>query len=306
MQPKPSFEVSWAGGGGGKNHGGTLVSQGSGDRAVVVQQIQTCLYNEWRGVFGWKFDLHAILLKSWKEQRSSSLRSVPFILVEGSHWPNSGYVHVSLDGSTHPLPLSTVYHHLHPVQASAYTFFQVIFGSGYPVALLDEEKILPVGKEITAVGIGRIREGSLEIRSSLELPCFLSDKTKDEIEMDIATDTQTLFWSGIVLGTLSIGILGYAVVRNWWRWKEWRQRRRQARELQNEVRVQGNNDEESGDVPDGQLCVICLMRQRRCAFVPCGHLVCCPQCAISVELDSSPKCPVCRQSIRSSIRIYDS
>lgn len=31
--------------------------------------------------------------------------------------------------------------------------------------------------------------------------------------MDIAIDTRTLFWSGIVLGTLSIGILGYAVVR---------------------------------------------------------------------------------------------
>lgn len=98
----------------------------------------------------------------------------------------------------------------------------------------------------------------------------------------------------------------WPLFRNWWRWKEWRQTRRQTQEIQNEVRMQSSNDEESGDVPDGQLCVICLMRQRRCAFVPCGHLVCCPQCAISVELDSSPKCPVCRQSIRSSIRIYDS
>lgn len=64
--------------------------------------------------------------------------------------------------------------------------------------------------------------------------------------------------------------------------------------------------EESGDVPEGQLCVICLMRQRRSAFVPCGHLVCCPRCALSVERELSPKCPVCRQTIRSSVRIYDS
>ena len=42
--------------------------------------------------------------------------------------------------------------------------------------------------------------------------------------MDLAIDSWVLFWSGIVPGTLSIGILGYAVVRNWWRWKEWRQR----------------------------------------------------------------------------------
>jgi len=57
--------------------------------------------------------MHAILTKSWKEQRSSSLRSVPFVLVEDGNWPNSGYVHVS---------------------------WMVIFGNGYPVALLDEEK----------------------------------------------------------------------------------------------------------------------------------------------------------------------
>ncbi|XP_020251149.1 E3 ubiquitin-protein ligase SPL2-like [Asparagus officinalis] len=132
-----------------------------------------CLYNEWRGILGWRFDLHAFLAKSWKEQKSISFRSVPFVLVEATQRPSSGFVNVSLEGSAHPLPLTTVYHQLHPVQPTAYTFFQVIFGNGYPVALLDEEKILPVGKEITAVGICRIFEGSLEIRSCPDLPCFL-------------------------------------------------------------------------------------------------------------------------------------
>ncbi|ONK60710.1 uncharacterized protein A4U43_C08F21750 [Asparagus officinalis] len=40
-----------------------------------------------------------------------------------------------------------------------------------------------------------------------------SDKAKDEIEVDLAVDSQILFWIDIVLGTLSIGILGYAVLR---------------------------------------------------------------------------------------------
>ena len=65
-------------------------------------------------------------------------------------------------------------------------------------------------------------------------------------------------------------------------------------------------DEVSSNVPDGQLCVICLMRRKRSAFIPCGHFVCCERCAMSVERDSAPKCPVCRQQIRSSVRIYDS
>ncbi|OAY63010.1 hypothetical protein ACMD2_03804 [Ananas comosus] len=132
-----------------------------------------CLYNEWRGIFGWSFDLHAIFAKSWKEQRTSSFRSVPFILVEGGRWPRSGYVHVNLDGSDHPLPLTTVYHQLHPIQATPYTLFQAIFGNGYPVALLDEEKILPVGKEITAVGFCRTRDGALEVKPCQELPFSL-------------------------------------------------------------------------------------------------------------------------------------
>jgi E3 Ubiquitin ligase len=58
---------------------------------------------------------------------------VPFVLVEGSHWSSSSYVNVKLDGSTHSLPLTTVYHQLHPVQATPYTLFQAILGNGYPV-----------------------------------------------------------------------------------------------------------------------------------------------------------------------------
>lgn len=53
--------------------------------------------------------------------------------MEGGRWPRSGYVHVNLDGSDHPLPLTTVYHQLHPIQATPYTLFQAIFGNGYPV-----------------------------------------------------------------------------------------------------------------------------------------------------------------------------
>lgn len=37
--------------------------------------------------------------------------------------------------------------------------------------------------------------------------------TKDEIEAELATNTAALLWSGILLGTLSIGILGYAIAR---------------------------------------------------------------------------------------------
>lgn len=61
---------------------------------------------------------------------------VPFILVERGKWPLTDFVVVNMDGSRHPLPLTTVYHQLQPVNPSPYTFLQALFGHEYPVSLL--------------------------------------------------------------------------------------------------------------------------------------------------------------------------
>ncbi|KAK1414223.1 hypothetical protein QVD17_29965 [Tagetes erecta] len=287
-----------------------LVSHESNEKAVILQRTQTCIYNEWRGFFGWTSDFRSMFARHWKEQETSSLRTVPFILVDGGIWPQSDYLVVNLDGSKHPLPLTTVYHNLQPISASPYTFLQAFFGHEYPVGLLDEEKILPVGKEITAVGLVSLKNGTPEVKACNDLPFFLSNMNKAQMVMELDFRTKVLFWSGIVVGSIATGILGYAIVRNWNRLKEWRHRRQieqqNAAEDLNELEADVGTEDEGGDVPEGMLCVICLMRRRRSAFVPCGHLVCCPRCALSVERDLAPKCPVCRQTIHSSVRIYES
>ncbi|KAK3030940.1 hypothetical protein RJ639_036678 [Escallonia herrerae] len=315
-----------------------IVSHETGEKGVILLQTQTCIYNEWRGFFGFTSDLRSLFSRSWKEQETSSYRTlgfrerfekftsfvlsgigstihvcavsrqVPFVLAEGGKWPHPDYVFVNMDGSRHPLPLTTVYHHLHPISASPYTFLQALFGHEYPVGLLDEEKLLQVGKDITAVGTCILKDGIPEIKSCTDLPYFLSELTKDQMVVDLAFRTRVLLWSGTVIGSVAIGILGYAVVRNWNRFKEWRQRRQLRQQnvaASNEAEAQAAAEEEIGNVPDGELCVICLMRVRRSAFIPCGHLVCCQRCALSVERDSAPKCPVCRQEIQTSVRIYD-
>uniref|UniRef100_A0A0R0KMU7 RING-type E3 ubiquitin transferase n=1 Tax=Glycine max TaxID=3847 RepID=A0A0R0KMU7_SOYBN len=152
---------------------GVLVSRESGDKSVILQRTQTCIYNEWKGLFGWTSDLRAIFARSWRQQESTSLRKVPFVLIDVGRWPNAEYVVVNMDGSRHPLPLSTVYHKLQPITASPYTFLQALFGHEYPVGLLDEEKILPLGKNITAVGLCSLKNGIAEIKSCKDLPYFL-------------------------------------------------------------------------------------------------------------------------------------
>ncbi|KAH9615473.1 hypothetical protein KSS87_010386 [Heliosperma pusillum] len=255
-----------------------LVSHDSGDRAVVIQRSQ----------------------------------KVPFVLVDGRQQSLSDYVVVELDGSTHPLPLTTVYRQMKPIQASPYTFLQALFGHDYPVGLVDEEKVLPLGKDVTAVGVCSSKDGVPLIKSCRDLPYFLCDLTKDQMLIELSLRAKILLWSGVVVGTVSIGVLGYSIVRNYNKWKQWREQRRAQQERldavdnNEETELEEVEDDETEDILDGQLCVICLMRRRRAAFVPCGHLVCCPRCALTVERDLSPKCPVCRQEIRSSVRIFDS
>lgn len=306
-----------------------LISQESGDRAVIIQRTQVCIFNEWKGFFGWTSDLRAIFGRTFRKQESTSFRTVPFVLVEG-HSPYSDFLVVNMDGSRHPLPLTTVYHQLQPVCATPYTFLQAVFGHEYPVGVLDEEKILPLGKAISAVGICSFENGIPVIKSCNDFPHFLCEMTKDQMILDLVFKTKFLFWSSIILGSLSVVILGYSVVRNWNRWKQWRRQHRQLQnsgndsttsqlDSSNDISIYGDfgtasddevaaipDDELSSNIPDGQLCVICLMRRKRSAFIPCGHFVCCERCAVSVERDSAPKCPVCRQQIRSSLRIYDS
>lgn len=37
--------------------------------------------------------------------------------------------------------------------------------------------------------------------------------TKDQMVVDLTFSSKVLFWSGVLLGTLSFGILGFAIVR---------------------------------------------------------------------------------------------
>jgi E3 ubiquitin-protein ligase MUL1 len=66
-----------------KNHDtGALTAQNVNEKAVYLERTQTCLYNEWRGIFGWSYEWRAILgWGSRKEQVTVSRRKL-FIFSE--------------------------------------------------------------------------------------------------------------------------------------------------------------------------------------------------------------------------------
>ncbi|KAF8718192.1 hypothetical protein HU200_025683 [Digitaria exilis] len=288
--------------------GGTVLrSQLSGEYGVITKHTQMCLFTEWRGIFGWTFDLHALLFQSWKEQIVTSFRTAEFVLASSVIGNPTGMVFINIKKEDQPIPLTTVFHKLIPIETTPYTLFQTIIGNGYPIALLDEEKILPIGKELTAIGLCRAKdEGNVEISPCPELPFFLSELTKDEMQAQLASRARILFWASIVLGSLSVCLVGHAIYRGWKRIKL-RREARQARQLFEEAEDAVREDDSSDDeAADGQLCVVCLRKRRKAAFIPCGHLVCCCKCAIRMENEAEPLCPMCRQDIRYMIRIYDS
>lgn len=94
--------------------------------------------------------------------------------------------------------------------------------------------------------------------------------------------------------------------RNFIKWKARRRmRQRQDEESRQDRLLVEEEQEDIGDIPDGELCVVCLLRRRRAAFIYCGHRVCCVGCAQRVEQGPNPRCPVCRQSVNSIVRVFD-
>lgn len=57
--------------------------------------------------------------------------------------------------------------------------------------------------------------------------------------------------------------------------------------------------EENQRLKENRMCKICLDKKSDVLFLPCGHMVCCPQCAPALV-----KCPVCRKQINGHVKTF--
>jgi E3 ubiquitin-protein ligase MUL1 len=152
-------------------------------------------------------------------------------------------------------------------------------------------------------------DASFILASSSSLVPFLcnrTDLTREQLLLDLANGRIVLFWMGIAVTTVAVGVLGYALIKNWTKWKQRQQQRQQPDEGSRQDRLIDDDVEDMADIPDGELCVVCLLRRRRAAFIHCGHRVCCVGCAQHVEQGVNPRCPVCRQTVTGIVRVFDS
>ena len=52
-------------------------------------------------------------------------------------------------------------------------------------------------------------------------------------------------------------------------------------------------------------CSICMAQSRDVAFVPCGHVPTCADCAAALRVNNDElRCPICRSLTSSTLKIY--
>jgi len=58
-------------------------------------------------------------------------------------------------------------------------------------------------------------------------------------------------------------------------------------------------EEENQKLRESALCKICLDKRADVIFLPCGHIVSCPQCAPALD-----SCPVCRKPVMGLVKAF--
>ena len=56
---------------------------------------------------------------------------------------------------------------------------------------------------------------------------------------------------------------------------------------------------ENTELKEQRLCKICMVADANMVFLPCGHLVSCAACSPALQF-----CPICRATIKGSVRTY--
>lgn len=65
------------------------------------------------------------------------------------------------------------------------------------------------------------------------------------------------------------------------------------------INLQHYQQKDPSTIPDSMLCKICYKEEMKVAFIPCGHVIACIQCAMTLD-----QCAVCRQPFNMAMRVY--
>ncbi|KAM4605522.1 mitochondrial ubiquitin ligase activator of nfkb 1-A isoform 1-T2 [Polymixia lowei] len=181
-----------------------------------------------------------------------------------------------------------------------------------PKGQLETEEMLKVGATLTGVGeLILDTDRALKLRPPTDgSEYFLT--TSDFQTLRMEQENQAVVWQVLA----SVFALAGAAVLLWVgrryynglrvRWEQDRLRREFERLEGRAPRVgtasPGNAASQDGaDVPIENACVICLSQPRGCVLLDCGHVCCCVTCYQALP---QLTCPICRQTIKRVVPLY--
>ncbi|XP_062821628.1 mitochondrial ubiquitin ligase activator of NFKB 1 [Anolis carolinensis] len=189
------------------------------------------------------------------------------------------------------LSLEPVYERFHP---SAQSFADAVghYISGErPKGIRETEEMLRVGASLT--GIGELvldGDGALRLQPpKAGLRYYLSGLGFEALLRK--QESSLRLWRLLALGCGLVACAAlFFVLRKQLRW------RKEKRRMRRDPKASGGEA--------GAPCVVCMARERSCAFLECGHVCACLQCYAA--LPRPPRCPVCRREIARAVPLYNS
>lgn len=179
-----------------------------------------------------------------------------------------------------------------------------------PKGQLETEEMLKVGAALTGVGeLILDTDRAVKLRPPADgSEYFLSTCDFDTLRLE--QEGQAMVWR--VLAT-ACAVAGAAVLlwaaRRYYRrlqmkWE--RERLRREFERLGQTPTGTSSSGTSGDGGEGEVllenaCVVCLCNPRSCVLLDCGHVCCCYSCYQALP---QPTCPICRQTIRRVVPLY--
>lgn len=175
------------------------------------------------------------------------------------------------------------------------------------------ERVLPVGAALTAVGEAVADgKGGISIQRPAKGPFFVTHRSLDQLIAALGAWSRLYRWLSVGCTAYGVYLLVGHAIRHLLRRRRPRGRiagpgapRAFAPPPPREGTGADNSSTallkgaDSSSTANSDLCIICLEKRYDAAFVPCGHMCCCTDCARKVSL-----CPLCRHQIERVLRTY--
>ncbi|XP_051895203.1 mitochondrial ubiquitin ligase activator of NFKB 1 [Pristis pectinata] len=203
------------------------------------------------------------------------------------------------------LDLETVYEKFHPVVQTLPNIVVHYISGERPKGITEVEQMLRAGDVVTGVGELVLDNNLIKLQPPKQglqyYFCRLNFKSLVQKH-----ESKVKQWKVL---TVTFGIATCAAIFYilWQQYKHRKMKQEQTRQQEEKLAMKKQCMQELGlmedEVPQNA-CAICLIRDRNCVFLQCGHICSCDHCYEALPIPKT--CPICRDPVSRIVLLYNS